>query len=145
MFVDFWFLIDSSIILSMNKDYAYIFDFMFWFFMYIACLCNHYFLTLLVGCISSKIMDEFMHGCKILMNIWMTSIHLDVIHPFFNCICLYNMYVLWYKLCIVFILKLMWMSSKIRYISFVILTTLTYYWGHTLWKRTPNNNPLINI
>jgi hypothetical protein len=121
--MDFWFLIGSFIILSMNdvyimptyvllpiscvdfcwnivtcwqyfKDYTQIhlmdnncwktkqwfllfcsLDFMFWFFIYIPCLCNHFFLNSF-GCmyfIHDKWVHSFIHGCKILMNIWMTS------------------------------------------------------------------------
>jgi hypothetical protein len=40
-----------------------------------------------------------------------------VIHPFFNCICLYYMCVLWYKLSIVFTLKFM---NVVQYMIYLI-------------------------
>ncbi len=112
------------------------FDFMFWFFMYIACLCNHYLWTILVGCISSKI-NEWIHPW-IQDTKWM-----NVIHPFFNHICLYNMYV---KLCIIFTLKFMnAMQYKIYFICDISLLWPNV--GGTFYENTlptpipfPSNN-----
>jgi len=137
---------------------------MFRFFMYIACSCNHYFWTLLVGCISSRIKGWIHPRMQDIDEHLMTSKWMDVIHPFFKCICLYNMYVLWYKLCIIFTLKFMKViQSKIYFICGISLlwhtiggalyvsalpTTIPFMvsWESTLHVGTPKKDDcLLNL
>jgi hypothetical protein len=58
---------------------------------------------------------------------------MDVIQLFLNYICLYNMYALWYKLSIIFILKFI---NVIQYRDDIYGISVL-----TVWGCTPNNNP----
>jgi hypothetical protein len=109
---------------------------MFWFFMYIACLCNHYFWTLLVGCISSKIkgwIHPWMQDIDEHLNeIQMDGCHSSILQMYLS---IWYVYILWYKLCIVFTLKLM---NVIQYMIYFICG-ISLFWptiGGVVYEST---------
>jgi hypothetical protein len=108
-----WFLLFVPWILCF--DFAYI---------YIPCLCNHFFWTLLVGCISSMI-NQFIHSFMDARYWWTFEWHpMDGCHS--SILELY-LFILWSS----------WMSTNIG-MTFICVISLLW---PTLWKHTLNNNP----